>query len=253
MKSLNKTALVTGATSGIGKATAIMLADHGFDLIICGRRTDRLAELKKLLKNKRVEIYFESFDIRKLDEVNHFFESLPQRWKNINILINNAGLASGLSSIDKGEIDDWEKMLDTNVKGLLYVTKNTIPLMQESQSGHIINIVSIAGKEVYPYGNVYCASKFAVDALTKALRRELAEKNIKVTGIYPGAVETEFSLVRFKGDNAKASKVYEGYENLVAEDIAEAVLWSITRPEHVNINEIVIMPKAQPAAGIILK
>lgn len=253
MKILKKIALITGATSGIGKASAILLAENGFDLIICGRRAERLEELGEILKNKGAEVYYKPFDIRNNKEVEGFFKTLPQNWKKIDVLLNNAGLASGLSSLGEGEINDWEKMIDTNVKGLLYVSRNVIPLMESNKSGHIVNIGSIAGKEIYPYGNVYCATKFAVDALTKAMRRELAEKNIRVTGIHPGAVETEFSLVRFKGNKEKASKVYEGFENLLAQDIAEAVLWSINRPEHVNINEIVIMPKAQPAAGIIIK
>ncbi|NUM31994.1 MAG: SDR family NAD(P)-dependent oxidoreductase [Bacteroidetes bacterium] len=253
MKTLKKIALITGATSGIGKETAILLSKNNFDLIICGRRNDRLVEIEKNLAGNGSKVYFKSFDIRDKNEVDDFFKTLPDEWKNIDVLLNNAGLASGLSSFADGEIDDWEKMIDTNVKGLLYISKHVIPLMTEKKSGHIINIGSIAGKEIYPYGNVYCATKFAVDALTKAMRRELAEKNIKVTGIYPGAVETEFSLVRFKGNKEKASKVYEGYENLVANDIAQAVFWSINRPDHVNINEIVIMPQAQPAAGIIVK
>lgn len=253
MKTLSKIALVTGATSGIGKATSIKLAQNGFNLIICGRRLNRLEELDKILKKTGVEVFYKSFDIRKNNEVKDFFEKLPDNWKKIDLLVNNAGLASGLSSLAGGEIDDWEKMIDTNVKGLLYVSKIVLNLMESNKSGHIVNIGSIAGKEIYPYGNVYCATKFAVDALTKAMRRELAEKNIRVTGIHPGAVETEFSLVRFNGDTQKAAKVYEGFENLVADDIADAILWCINRPLHVNINEMVIMPQAQPAAGIIVK
>ena len=253
MKTSKKIALITGATSGIGKATAIILAENNFDIIACGRRHDRFKELEKILIDKGAHVYIKPFDIRKNSEVESFFKDLPEKWSKIDVLVNNAGLASGLSSLADGEIDDWEVMIDTNVKGLLYVSKNVVQLMQKNKSGHIVNIGSIAGKEIYPYGNVYCATKFAVDALTKAMRRELADKNIRVTGIHPGAVETEFSLVRFKGNKEKASKVYEGFENLVAKDIAEAVLWSINRPDHVNINEIVIMPKAQPAAGIIIK
>lgn len=253
MKTSKKIALVTGATSGIGKATAITLAENGFDLIICGRRNDRLEEFEKMLKSKGTAVYLKAFDIRDKNQVDDFFKTLPDEWKKIEVLVNNAGLASGLSSLADGDVDDWETMIDTNVKGLLYISRNVIPLMAAAHRGHIVNIASIAGKEIYPYGNVYCATKFAVDALTKAMRRELAESNIRVTGIYPGAVETEFSLVRFKGDKEKASKVYEGYENLVDSDIAEAVFWSINRPSHVNINEIVIMPQAQPAAGVIVK
>lgn len=253
MKTLSKIALVTGATSGIGKATSIKLAQNGFNLIICGRRLNRLEELDKILKKSGVEVFYKAFDIRKNNEVKDFFEKLPDNWRKIDVLVNNAGLASGLSSLAGGDIDDWEKMIDTNVKGLLYVSKIVVNLMESNKKGHIVNIGSIAGKEIYPYGNVYCATKFAVDALTKSMRRELAEKNIRVTGIHPGAVETEFSLVRFNGDAQKAAKVYEGFENLVADDIAEAILWCATRPLHVNINEMVIMPQAQPAAGIIVK
>ncbi len=249
----SKIAMVTGATAGIGRATSIQLAKSGFDLIICGRRADKLAEVSDEISGLGVKVLAKVVDVRNRNEVESFVNSLPDDWKNIDVLVNNAGLAAGLSSFAEGDLDDWDEMIDTNIKGLLYVSRLVMPVMVAKKNGHIINIGSIAGKEIYPGGNVYCGTKHAVDALTKSMRRELAEFNIRVTGIYPGAVETEFSLVRFKGDEEKAAKVYEGFENLVADDIAEAILWCISRPSNVNINDLVIMPIAQPAAGLIIR
>jgi len=242
--------MITGATSGIGRATAFKLAEAGYSVIITGRRWNLLAELeKKILPISRVLAL--SFDVSKREEVDHAMEKLPAEWKNIEILINNAGLASGLSTIQKGDIDDWEIMINTNVKGLLYVTKKVIPNMIANKKGHIVNIGSIAGKEVYPSGNVYCATKHAVDAITKAMRIDLLEHDIKVTGICPGMVETEFSLVRFKGNRENAKNVYDGIEPLKAEDVADVILFAITRPPHVNLNDIVIMPTAQASTSVI--
>ncbi len=240
-----KTALVTGATSGIGKATAFMLAKHKYNLIITGRRLKRLQEFEKELKDKfNVEILILNFDIRNREETKKQIENLPEKFKNIDVLINNAGLASGLDLIHEANIDDWEKMIDTNVKGLLYISRAIMPGMVERKSGHIVNISSIAGKETYLKGNVYCATKHAVESITKAMRIDMLPHGIKVTSVAPGAVNTEFSFVRL-GDKEKADKVYEGFVPLTAQDIAEAVEFAVTRPAHVNINEILIMPTAQ--------
>ncbi len=246
---MKKIVLVTGATSGIGQAVAIIFARHGYDLIITGRRKERLDDLKVTLESKfSAEVLPLCFDVRKLSEVKQSLESLPERWKNMDILVNNAGLAVGLNPVHEGVVDDWERMIDTNVKGLLYMTRCVAPLMVARKKGHIINIGSIAGKEVYPNGNVYCGSKFAVDAITKATRIDLVSHHIKVTQISPGAAETEFSLVRFKGDEAKAKTVYQGFKPLKGEDIAEVVFYVTTLPDHVNINDLVIMPTAQASA-----
>ena len=249
---MEKIALVTGATSGIGKATALKLAEAGYSVIITGRRWHLLAELEKQLIQKS-RVLALSFDVSNNEEVNHAIDKLPEEWKNIELLVNNAGLAAGLSSIQNGDIEDWEKMIDTNVKGLLYVTKKIIPMMISHNRGHIVNIGSIAGKEVYPMGNVYCATKYAVDALTKAMRIDLLEHNIKVTGICPGMVETEFSLVRFKGNKENAKTVYDGLEPLKAEDVADVILFAVTRPSHVNLNDIVITPTAQASATNVIR
>jgi NADP-dependent 3-hydroxy acid dehydrogenase YdfG len=249
---MEKIALVTGATSGIGKATALKLAEAGYSVIITGRRWHLLAELEKQLIQKS-RVLALSFDVSNNEEVNHAIDKLPEEWKNIELLVNNAGLAAGLSSIQNGDIEDWEKMIDTNVKGLLYVTKKIIPMMISHKRGHIVNIGSIAGKEVYPMGNVYCATKYAVDALTKAMRIDLLEHNIKVTGICPGMVETEFSLVRFKGNKENAKTVYDGLEPLKAEDVADVILFAVTRPSHVNLNDIVITPTAQASATNVIR
>lgn len=247
---MTKTILISGATSGIGRSCAEYFARNKDRLIITGRREDRLKQIKNELKEKyEIEINCLSFDIRDKNAVNNAIESLPNEWKNIDVLINNAGLASGLNTIQDGDIDDWEKMIDTNVKGLLFLSRAIMPLMIERKKGHIINIGSIAGKEVYPNGNVYCATKHAVDALTKAMRVDLLPHMIKVTQIAPGAVETEFSIVRFHGDKEKASKVYDGYTPLRPDDVADAVFYVANLPEHVNINDLLIMPTAQASSG----
>jgi 3-hydroxy acid dehydrogenase / malonic semialdehyde reductase len=238
--------LITGATSGIGEATAKLLASKGYRLILTGRRQDRLEHLKNELSEKySVEICTLPFDIRNREEVDAALDSLRSPFDKIDILINNAGLAVGLNTIQDGLIDDWERMIDTNIKGLLYITRKLSPVMIKQNSGHIINLSSIAGKEVYPYGNIYCASKHAVQAITKSLRLELLKHNIKVSSIAPGAVNTEFSLVRFKGDKHRADQIYEGIKPLLAEDIAEVILFMITRPPHVNIDDILVMPTDQ--------
>lgn len=243
---MTKTILITGATSGIGKSSAIRFASNGYRLIITGRRKELLEELKKeLTKTYQVEVLTLNFDVRDKNEVANAINTLPQEWKSIDILVNNAGLASGLGAIQDGDIDDWEKMIDTNVKGLLYVTRAVSPIMIAQGSGHIINIGSIAGKEVYANGNVYCATKHAVDALTKAMRIDMLLHNIKVTQIAPGAAETEFSLVRYHGDADKAKAVYNGFTPLTPDDIADAIWYVATVPAHVNINDMVIMPAAQ--------
>jgi NADP-dependent 3-hydroxy acid dehydrogenase YdfG len=248
----NKIAFITGASSGIGEATAHLLAANGYNLILNARRKERINELsQKLEKEFAIKTHQLIFDVRNFQQVETALNDLPEEWKQIDILINNAGLASGLSPIFDGDLNDWEVMIDTNIKGLLYVSKQVLPIMKFNKKGHVVNIGSIAGKEVYNNGNVYCATKHAVDALSKAMRIELAPFQVKVTAIHPGAVETEFSVVRFHGDTERAKKVYEGFENLVAKDIAEAIWFCLNRPFHVNINELIIMPTAQPAAGII--
>jgi NADP-dependent 3-hydroxy acid dehydrogenase YdfG len=247
-----KIAFITGATAGIGEATANLLAKNGYNLILCGRRAERLIALQTQLKaNYQTESHCAVFDIRDKESVQTAIQNIPEAFKGIDVLVNNAGLASGLATIDKGDLADWETMIDTNLKGLLYVSRQIIPGMVERKSGYIVNISSIAGKEVYANGNVYCATKFAVDALNKAMRIELSVHPIRVTGIYPGAVETEFSIVRFHGDETRAKAVYEGFDSLLASDIADAIHYVISTPAHVNINELVIMPTAQPMPGII--
>ncbi len=244
--------LITGATSGIGEACAEIFAKNGYDLIITGRRKDRLTLLAKSIEKKyKVKTLALNFDIRKLSEVEKQISSLPTDWKKIDVLINNAGLASGLGTIQEGNIDDWETMIDTNIKGLLYVTRQIAPLMVQAKKGHIINIASIAGKQAYPKGNVYCATKFAVDALSQSMRLDMIEHGIRVTNIAPGMVETEFSLVRFKGDKERAKKTYENVQPLTATDIADVVYWTASRPAHVNINDVVITPTAQANAYVV--
>lgn len=242
--------MVTGATAGIGEAIARMLADEGYSLILNGRREERL---KKLANELNTETYLMPLDVRNREEVAKAIADLPESWQKIDVLINNAGLAAGLASFEEGNLDHWDQMVDTNIKGLLYISRNVVPLMIKNKTGHIINISSIAGKEVYALGNVYCASKHAVDALNRTMRIDLSKFPIKVSAINPGAVETEFSIVRFDGDSERAKKVYEGFENLVAEDIAEAARFILSRPKHVNINDLTIMPTAQPSVGIIHK
>lgn len=242
---MNKIAIITGATSGIGQATALKAAEAGFDIIITGRRAERLETLAKEIRNKGVDVFTLNFDIRQSMEVDKAIGSLTDKWKNISVLVNNAGLAVGVSPIQEGILDDWERMIDTNIKGLLYITRAVAPLMIAQNCGHIVNLASIAGKEVYPGGNVYCATKHAVDALSKAMRTDMLKHNIKVTNIAPGMVETEFSLVRYKGDAAAAKNVYKGLTPLTNEDIADTIIFAITRPAHVCLNDIVIMPTAQ--------
>ena len=242
---MNKVALITGATSGIGKATALKAAEAGFNIIITGRRSDRLEQLAREIQEKGVEVLPLHFDIRQQTAVQQAIENLTGNWRNIAVLVNNAGLAVGVSPIQEGVLDDWERMIDTNIKGLLYITRAVAPLMIANNAGHIVNLASIAGKEVYPGGNVYCATKHAVDALSKAMRTDMLKHNIKVTNIAPGMVETEFSIVRYKGDEEAARNVYKGMTPLTNEDIADTILFAITRPAHVCLNDIVIMPTAQ--------
>lgn len=243
---MNTIALVTGATSGIGRATAKILAANNYDVIITGRRNELLLEVEEeIIKSTKSEVYSLAFDIRTNEAVESAFESLPEEWRNISLLVNNAGLASGMEPLNEGHLDDWNKMIDTNVKGLLYITKIVSNRMIAQKKGHIINLSSIAGREAYANGAVYCASKYAVEAITKSMRLDFLPHNIKVSSISPGAVETEFSLVRFHGDTVKSAKVYEGYTPLYAEDIAETILFMATRPDHVNIDDILIMPTAQ--------
>lgn len=241
-----KTIAITGATSGIGRATAVKFAQMGHRLIITGRRADRLQEAAQvLLEAGAADVLPLVFDVQDLNSVNKALTSIPEKWRSFDVLINNAGLAAGRSTIDEGDLNDWEQMINTNVKGLLYVTRWFIPFFKAQKIGTIINLGSIAGKEAYQGGNVYCATKYAVDALTKTMRIDLLPYGIRVGSICPGAVETEFSLVRFKGDAEKAEAVYQGYEPLQAEDIAEAIVFMATRPAHVTINDMVIMPTAQ--------
>lgn len=242
---MNKIALITGATSGIGQASATKIAEAGYNIIITGRRKERLTVLADEIRKKGSEVLELCFDIRDPQEVKAVIEGLSEKWKNISVLVNNAGLAVGASPIQEGVLDDWERMIDTNVKGLLYITREVAPLMIRNNSGHIVNIASIAGKEVYPGGNVYCATKHAVDALSRAMRTDMLKHNIKVTNIAPGMAETEFSLVRYKGDAEAAQKVYNGITPLTDDDIAETIVFAITRPPHVCLNDIVIMPAAQ--------
>ena len=239
-------ALVTGATAGIGRATAKILAANNFNVIITGRRAKLLHELEEnIITSTSAEVYSLVFDVRNNNETEEALNSLPQEWKNIAILINNAGLSVGLEPVNEGSLDDWNRMIDTNIKGLLYITKIVSNWMIANQSGHIINISSIAGKEAYANGAVYCATKYAVDALTKSMRLDFLKHNIKVGSICPGMVETEFSIVRFHGDEDRAANVYKGMTPLYAEDIAETILFMVTRPHHVNIDDILIMPTAQ--------
>lgn len=247
---MNKTVFITGATSGIGLASAHIFAKNKYSLIICGRREDRLNRLRQELSSS-IKVESLVFDVRDKDEVKKQIESLSSDFKDIDILINNAGNAHGSDTIDEGSIDDWDTMIDINVKGLLYVSKAIIPGMVDRKMGHIINIGSIAGKEVYAKGNVYCASKFAVDAISTGMRLDLNAHGIKVSEINPGAVDTEFSSVRFKGDDDKAEKVYEGFDPLIAEDIAEIIYFVATRPPHVNIADALVLPTAQASTSLI--
>lgn len=244
-----KIALITGATSGIGLATARTLARHGFHIIAAGRRAGRLAALQQEITE--VPVHTLAFDVRNKVAVRDAINSLPEEWKAIDVLINNAGNAHGLAPIQDGDDADWDLMLDINVKGLLYVSQAVLPLMTSRLAGHIINIGSLAGKEVYANGNVYCASKHAVDALSKGMRIDLLPHGIKVSEVNPGLVETEFSEVRFKGDKERAAAVYQGLQPLVAEDIAEIILFVVTRPPHVNVAELLVLPAAQATSTVV--
>lgn len=247
---MNRIALITGATSGIGKATAEAFANAGIDLILCGRRKDVLADLEKYFSEK-VTVTTLAFDVRNSVDVSNVIESLPKKWQNIDILVNNAGNAHGLEPIQDGNIEDWDAMIDGNVKGLLYVSKAVMPLMVARQKGHIVNLSSVAGKYTYPNGAVYCASKSAVEAISEGMRHDLTKHGIKITNIAPGAVETDFSLVRFKGDAERAKKVYEGFDAIQAEDVADAILYAINTPDRVTIADIVLYAKAQSAPTMI--
>ncbi|MGN6639604.1 MAG: SDR family oxidoreductase [Mucilaginibacter sp.] len=251
---MSKIALITGATAGIGEACAHVFARERYDLILTGRRADRLEKLAKQLNQEyNVKVVTSEFDVRNREDVIGKLEELPEEWKKVNVLVNNAGLSQGLDPIQNGKYEDWETMIDTNIKGLLYVTKVVSNWMIGNGFGHIVNLGSIAGKDVYPGGNVYCATKTAVDALNMGMRLDLLPHGIKVTAIHPGAVETEFSLVRFKGDKARADKVYAGFEPLVAMDVAETIWFAVSRPAHVNINEMIVMPTAQANGTTIFK
>jgi NADP-dependent 3-hydroxy acid dehydrogenase YdfG len=252
MEKKNKTAFITGATSGIGEATAKLFASNGIRLILCGRRVERLEALKKELGTK-TEVHILSFDIRDKKDVFEAIESLPKEFSEIDILINNAGNAHGLEPINEGDTDDWDAMIDINVKGLLYVSKAIIPRMVEKKAGHIINIGSTSAKEVYPNGGVYCATKHAVDAINQGMRIDLHKHGIRVGAVHPGLVETEFSKVRFKGDEDRADNVYKGFDPLRPEDIADIVHFVVTRPYYVNITDLVVVPNAQATATILTK
>ena len=245
-------ALITGATSGIGRATAEAFADFGYHLILCGRRTDRLTELQEQL-SPQTPVLTLNFDVRDYDDVSDAIQSLPDEWKAIDILVNSAGNAHGMSPIQDGDPADWDLMIDGNVQGLLYVSKAVIPGMVQRKRGHIVNLSSIAGKQPYANGAVYCASKAAVEVLSTGMRLDLTQHGIKVTNIAPGAVETEFSMVRFKGDAERAAKVYEGFTPLTAEDIADTIVYAVTAPAHVTIADMTILASAQAAATTIVR
>lgn len=240
-----KIAFITGASSGFGEAIARKFASNNYKVIITGRRSDRLKALQSELNSEGERCLALQFDVRIENEVKAAISSLPENWSLIDVLVNNAGLAAGRGPIQNGETEDWERMIDTNIKGLLYVSKAILPGMCDRQNGHVINIGSVAGKEAYPGGNIYCATKFAVDALSKSMRIDLLPFGIRVTQICPGAAETEFSIVRFNGDAEKAKSVYQDYEPLHAEDIAEIAWFAVSRPAHVCLNDIVVMPTAQ--------
>ncbi len=251
---MNNIILITGATAGFGEAVAHKFAQNKWNIIITGRRQERLVALEHLLKeNYKVEVLSLGFDVRAIDQVQSAIAGLPEKWRKIDVLLNNAGLAAGRGPIQEGETDDWELMIDTNVKGLLYMMRAVSPLMIANQKGHIINVASLAGWETYGGGNVYCGTKHAVRAISRAARVDLLPHQVKVSVVSPGAAETEFSLVRFKGDEQKAAAVYEGYQPLKAEDIAESIYFMATQPPHVNIEEILILPTAQANATVTHK
>ena len=244
-----KIVFITGATSGIGQATAKLLSNN-YDLILCGRREERLIELRDSL-SKKTNVITLSFDVRNKDEVSEKIKSLDEKWKNIDFLINNAGNAHGMDYIFDGNSDDWDKMIDINIKGLLYVSKEVLKIMVFNKRGHVINIGSIAGKEVYPKGNIYCASKFAVDAISQSMRIDLNHKNIKVSQVNPGLVNTEFAKVRFKNDLGKAENVYKGMDPLIADDVADVISFIMNRSDNVNISDITILPKSQASSTVV--
>jgi NADP-dependent 3-hydroxy acid dehydrogenase YdfG len=245
-------ALITGATSGIGEATANLLAENGYNVIITGRRTDRLKKIQKKINALKVQCEILSFDVSSLKETQKIFKENQVLFKKVDVLVNNAGLAKGMEPLITGKFEDWEQMIDTNIKGLLYMTRLMLPFMIENKSGHIVNLGSVAGRWVYPGGGVYCATKYAVRALSEGLRMDLNGTGIRVTNIEPGRVETEFSIVRM-GDVKKAKAVYEGMEPLIAKDIAECIVWSLQRPKHVNIQEMVVYPTDQAAIALFNK
>lgn len=250
----NKIVFITGATAGIGVATAKKFAEEGYNLIITGRRKEKLEEIAEIIRNDfNVEVLTLNLDVRIKEDVEKLINEIPEKWKKINVLVNNAGLAVGLNPLQDGLIDDWERMIDTNVKGLLYISRAVMPLMIANGFGHIVNIGSVAGREIYPNGNVYCGTKAAVQSITYGMRMDLLKHGIKVTLIEPGAVETEFSVVRFKGDQERADSVYKGFKPLSGGDIADAIYYVCSLPAHVNINDMLIMPAAQAAAGLIDK
>src|SRR5690554_3775375 len=251
---MKKIVLITGASAGIGKACAEVFAREGFNLILTARRLEKLEVLaEKLNEEFDVDIKTIKMDVRSKEDVQKGWSSMSEEWQRVDVLVNNAGLSQGLDPIFSGDTDDWDRMIDTNIKGLLYVSRTVLPQMKDRKSGHVINIGSIAGKEVYPNGNVYCATKHAVDALNKAMRIDMLPYGVKVSALHPGAVETEFSIVRFKGDKERAEKVYEGFEPLHAQDIAEAAWFMVSRPAHVTINDMLIMPTAQATGVLIYK
>ena len=254
MNTNSKIALITGASSGIGKATANIFAEHAYDLFLIARRAERLDELKSELELKhKIKVHILALDLRDRGALENAWKQVPDAWKKINVLVNNAGLSLGLEPFFDGNIDDWENMIDTNIKSLLYVSKIVANEMIKYSKGHIINIGSIAGKESYPNGNVYCSTKAAIDSLTKSMRMDLVTKGIKVSAVHPGAVETEFSVVRFKGDQERADNVYKGFEPLIAQDIADVIYFMASRPAHVNVQDVLVMPTAQASATIINK
>lgn len=247
-------AIITGASAGIGEATAYALAEIGYDVIITGRRKERLEELQSEIESKyKVKALPLAFDVRNYEETKQALEGLPAEWSSVDVLVNNAGLAAGLEPVQEGKVDNWERMIDTNIKGLLYVTRTIAPGMIKRQKGHILNVGSIAGKEVYANGNVYCATKHAVDALSRGMRLDMVHDGIKVTNIAPGLVETEFSLVRFDWDSDKAKNVYQGFVPLSGKDIADCIAFAVTRPAHVTIADMLIYPTAQGSATTIAK
>jgi len=248
---MKKIIMITGATSGFGRAIARKFAENGYDIIITGRRKERLDEVEKELSAYKVEVLSLNFDVRKRYEIEDIISGLPDKWKNIDILVNNAGLAVGLSTVDNANLDDWDRMVDTNIKGLLYVTRAVSPLMVARGSGHIFNISSISGTDIYEKGNVYCATKSAVNTLSRAMRIDFLKHNIRVTNIVPGMAQTEFALVRFKGNKERAKSIYDGMDPLTADDIADVIYYCATLPERVCINDLSITPTQQVAVGVV--